>query len=233
MDWSDALDVALRGLAHLAAAAGVLAVGVVLARVVRMILRRALGNHETTLGPSVVRLATATAYYVLVGLAVGASLIALGISPTFVSAIFILILVVLAVALRQSIADLAATVAFLVFQPFKRDDMIETMGYLGTVREILLLNTVLLLPDERLVSLPNSRIQDTGVVNYTRMGRVRIDFNITVGYQEDLDHIRKVVAQVASEDGRILRSPPFQIVTEELTEVGVLLRVLPTVAPRD
>jgi len=36
---------------------------------------------------------------------------------------------------------------------------------MGTVREILLFNTVLLLSDERVVSLPNSKIQENGVGN--------------------------------------------------------------------
>jgi small-conductance mechanosensitive channel len=61
----------------------------------------------------------------------------------------------------------------------------------------------------------------------------RVDFTFTVAYDEDLDGIREVVTEIVSSDARIVGSPPFQIVTEELTEIGVRLRVLPTVAPDD
>jgi len=233
MDWDDVIDFVLTGLKHLAAAGAVLVVGYVLARAGRTVVGRLLAGYETTLGPSVVQLVTKTVYYLLLGLTAGLSLIALGVPTTFVVVVAALILVVLAVALRQSVADLAATVIFLVFQPFRRGELVETMGHLGEVQEILLFNTVILLPDQRLVSLPNSQIQAGGVVNYTRMGRVRVDFTFTVGYAEDLDRVRAVVTEVATNDARILDSPPFQVVAEELTDIGVRLRVLPTVAPED
>jgi small conductance mechanosensitive channel len=233
MNWDDVIDLVLTGLRHLAAAGAVLIVGYVVARVTRRIVGRLLKQYETTLGPSIVRLAIRSVYYILLVLTVALSLIALGIPATFVSAVTLLILVILAVAVQQSIADLAATVVFLVFQPFKREELVETMGYLGEVQEILLFNTVLLLGDQRLVTLPNSKIQASGVENYTRMGRVRAGFTFTVGYGEDLDHVRAVVTEVASADARILNSPPFEVATEELTEIGVRLRVLPTVAPNN
>jgi small-conductance mechanosensitive channel len=33
--------------------------------------------------------------------------------------------------LQQSVADPAAAVVFLVFQPFKRGELVETMGQMG------------------------------------------------------------------------------------------------------
>jgi hypothetical protein len=148
------------------------------------------------------------------------SLIALGVPATFVSAITVLILVILAIALQQSVADLAASVAFLVFQPFKRGELVETMGQMREVHEILVFNTVLLLPDQRLVSLPNSKIQAIGVVNYTRMGRVRVTF--TVPYDEDLDRVRGGDRDCVERRPHP-SFPPFQVVTEDLAEIGVRL----------
>src|SRR5262245_34138889 len=159
MDWDDATDFVLSVLRHLAAAGAVLIVGYLLARVARKAVSRLLAGYEPTLGPSGVQLVTKTVYYLLLGVTAGLSLIALGVPTTFVVVVAALILVVLAVASRQSVADLAATVIFLVFQPFRRGELVETMGHLGEVQEILLFNTAILLPDQRLVSLPNSRIQ--------------------------------------------------------------------------
>ena len=105
---------------------------------------------------------------------------------TFVSALSIIVFALLALALQQSVSNFAATVSFLMFQPFRRDELVETMGHTGTVREILLFTTVLHLPDDRLVTLSNSQIQGSGIVNYSRMGRVRADVAVTVAFGEDL-----------------------------------------------
>jgi small conductance mechanosensitive channel len=224
------VDVVWTGLARLAAAGAILVCGYAIALIGRALVGRLLRARESTLGPSIVRLAIRTVYYVLLALTVAVSLIALGVPATFVSAVLVLILIILAVALQQSVADLAATVVFLVFQPFKRGELMETMGRVGEVQEILLFNTVLRLPDQRLVSLPNSKIQADGVVNYSRMGRVRLDFRITVGYGEDMDRVRTVLTEVAGADSRILT---FDVSVDDLTDTGVRLLVMPTADPKD
>jgi small conductance mechanosensitive channel len=226
-------DLLRAGLEHLAVAAAILFCGYLVALVARALARRWLQRHETALGPSVVRLVSASAFYVLLILATGLSLIALGVPRTFVAGIIVLILIILAVALQERVADLAATVIFLLFRPFKRGELIETLGHLGEVQEILLFNTVLLLSDQRLVTLSNSKIQDEGVTNYSRTGRIRVDVAFTVAYDEDLNRIRAVVREIASNDARILPSPPIEITTDELGDLGVRIQVSPTIAPQD
>jgi small-conductance mechanosensitive channel len=127
-----------------------------------------------------VRLLSGTVYYLLLLLAAARSLIALGVPAAAVLAVVALILVVFAVALQQSAVNFAATVIFLMFQPFRRDELILTMGYMSWVQEILLFDTVLRLPDQRLVSMPNSRIHDSGI------GQVRANFTLTVNDAEDV-----------------------------------------------
>jgi small conductance mechanosensitive channel len=104
---------------------------------------------------------------------------------------------------------------------------------MGTVQEILLFDTVLRLPDQRLVALPNSKIHDSGIVNYSRIGQVRADFSLTVNYAEDVTNARALITQIAAADERVLRNPPFEVVVDELGDNGVRLLVLPYVAPDD
>lgn len=83
----------------------------------------------------------------------------------------------LAIALQESIADVAATVKFLVFRPFRRGGPIETMGHLDYVHELLVFTTILLDRDQRMVTLSDSKIHEDGVVNYTRTGSIRAGFS--------------------------------------------------------
>jgi small conductance mechanosensitive channel len=232
---SQAIDLAVSVLWHVAAAALVVGVGFVLARAARRLTVRTLRRPDVAhaLGPSLVRLFSAAVYYLLLAVVAAAALIVLGVPASFVLTVALIVVVVLAVALQQSAANLAATIVFLLFQPFKRGELVATMGHMGTVQEILLFDTVLLLPDERLVSLPNSKVQESGITNYTRMGRVRADVSLTVGYGQNVSQARAAITQIAASDRRVLTDPPFEVVVDELGENGVRLLVFPYVAPGD
>jgi hypothetical protein len=75
----------------------------------------------------IVRLLSGTVYYPLL-LAAAGSLIAPGVPAAAVLAVIAMILVAFAVALQQSAVNLAATVIFLMFQPFRRDDRTSDIG---------------------------------------------------------------------------------------------------------
>ncbi|HXJ63801.1 MAG TPA: mechanosensitive ion channel family protein [Actinomycetota bacterium] len=227
----DVLEKVLRFLVHLGIAALVVLVGYLLAALARRLVKRVLRKHEEQLGPSVVRLLASSAYFLLIAVSVGLALIAAGIPATFVSALTIVVLALLALALQQSIANFAATVSVLMFQPYKRDELVETMGHLGTVREILLFTTVLRLPDNRLVTLPNNQIQSNGLVNYSRLGRVRADVALTIGFDQDLERARSLILAIAGADERILADPPCGVSANDLGENGVGLLVTPYVQP--
>ncbi|HEY7008171.1 MAG TPA: mechanosensitive ion channel domain-containing protein [Jatrophihabitantaceae bacterium] len=229
----------LRALEHAAAAAAFLLCGFLLALLVRSLLRWWLRRHETRLGPSFVRIVSTFVYYVLIILTIGMSLIALGVPVNFVAAGILLLLAILAIALRESVADLAASMIFLTFRPFKTGEMIETGGYLGAVQEILMYTTVLKLIDERIVTLPNSKIHETGLVNYTRAGRLRTDFTFTLAYGQDLERVQHLIKQIVTNDDRVLATPPVEVAVDQLADTGIRLLVGPTIevtpnrAPQD
>jgi small conductance mechanosensitive channel len=230
---SEAVNLVLAVLTNVAAAAVVLALGFFMAATARRFTLKMLGRPDIAraLGPSIVRLLSSAVYYILLLLAAAGSLIALGVPAAAVLGVLAVVLVVLAVALQQSAANFAATVIFLMFQPFRRGELVLTMGYMGTVQEILLFDTVLRLPDQRLVSLPNSKIHDSGIVNYSRLGQVRADFTLTVRFAEDVNEARAVIAEIAAADERVLAEPAFQVVVDDLGDSGVRLLVLPYVLP--
>lgn len=229
----EAVDTAFDIGSRLAATAAILIGGYVLAVIARRLTRRFLERPKVAraIGPSLVRLGGLAIYYAILALAVALALIALGVSATVISGVSVVILAVAVIALHQSLANFAAAVIFLVFQPFKRGELVETMGYMGTVQEILLFNTMLLLPDSRIVSLPNGKVQESGVVNYTRLGRVWSSIELTVGYREDVRRVRSVILDVVAGDRRILSDPPVSVVVDELGIDGVRLLVFATVRP--
>jgi small conductance mechanosensitive channel len=234
MDTEAAIDTAIDVGGRLALAVLFLVLGYVLAVVARRLSHRLLNQPAVAraLGPSLVRLMGTVIFYLLLATGVGLALIAVGVPERFVGSIAVLLVALLLISLHQSLANLAATVTFLLFQPIRRGELVETMGYIGTVQEILLFSSVIQLPDDRLVTLPNGKIQESGVANLSRQRRVMPKFSLTVAYSEDLARVKSVIAEVAARDPRIHADPPVVVVVDELGENGVRLLVLPTVEQR-
>ena len=92
---------------------------------------------------------------------------------------------------------------------------------------------MLSLPDGRLVTLPNSQIQENGVVNYSRQGRVRADVLMTLSYGVDIERARAVLTALAADDDRILDDPPFAVSADDLGENGVRILAQAFVRPND
>jgi small conductance mechanosensitive channel len=214
---------------------GLIWLGRRVARYVRDLVRQLVARPTVNemVSHTIGRLLCNVAYYGLL-IAFGAlALIVLGVPASYVLAVVGIIFVLAAVALQQSLANVAATVIFLAFQPFQKGELIETQGKTGTVQEIQLFNTLLLTGDQRLVSLANSEIQNEGVVNHTRNGVIRNDVTLAVSYQANLGQVRQVINEIIAQDQRILTDPPPAIFVTGLADQGVNLVVQCMSLPAD
>ncbi len=214
-------------LLRIALAWGVLWLGRYLARHVRAIVQRLVSrpHAEQVLSQTIGRLLVNITFYSIFGAAIALALIVLGVPVSYVLGLSSVVFILAAISLQQSLEALAATVIFFAFQPFRRGEVIETLGQSGVVQEVQLFNTVILNADQRIVSLSNSEIQTGGVVNHTRNGIIRNQVNLTVSYQVRLDQVRQIILEIIAQDGRILSDPPPSIAVQELADQGVRLNV--------
>ena len=70
-------------------------------------------------------------------------------------------------ALKDSLGNLAAGVLLVVSRPFRAGDVVEVGGRQGAVERIDLMHTVLAMPDNSVVSVPNGAIMTAPIVNFT------------------------------------------------------------------
>jgi small conductance mechanosensitive channel len=188
---------------------------------------------RVALTPSMETLFLTASYYTVWILTIMAALIVLGVPATAVLAVAGIVVVVLGVALQQSLRDLAAAVNFLLFKPFVVGDLIETKGVTGTVEEIQLFTTTLVRWDNRVVVLPNAEIQQNGITNYTKKQVLRTDLVFGIGYGDDIATARRLIEELVLADPRVLADPPLQILVTELGDNSVNLGVRAAVSPAD
>lgn len=103
----------------------------------------------------------------------------------------------------------------------------------GVVEDIQLFNTVVRQFDHSVASLPNGAIQNAGVVNHSRTGIHWAPIDITVSYGEDLARVRDLILTEVAADGRVLDTPPPEVVVLRLGTEGVVFQAQPTVRHDD
>jgi small conductance mechanosensitive channel len=216
---------------HVGAAFLMVVAGRWLARRTRIWLAQIM--QRATLTPSMESLFLTTTYYAVWILTIMLALIVLGVPATAVVAVAGIVLILLGVALQQSLRDLAAAVNFLLFKPFVVGDLIETKGVTGTVEEIQLFTTTLVRWDNRVIVLPNAEVQQAGITNFTKKPVLRTDLVFGIGYNDDIATARRLIEELVLADPRVLPEPPLQILVTELGDNSVNLGVRAAVASAD
>jgi small conductance mechanosensitive channel len=210
---------------HALLAAAVWLVGRWLAKRSRGWLARSLQNTDLT--ESFITLITTVSYYGVLLLAALLALAALGVPVTILGGALSVVAIVLAIALRTSLGNLAGTVLIQLFKPFKLGDVIQAGGALGVAHEIQLFSTVLHSPDGKTHIVPNGVIQGGGMTNLSTRGVLRLDLSFQISYDSDLEKAKEVLANLLASDTRVLAEPRAQVFVQQLADSGVELVAWP------
>jgi len=188
---------------------------------------------RTGLSQSMVNLFGFVSFYGILMVAILISLAVIGVPLASTIASLGAILVVVGIALRTTLTDLASAIIIYIYQPFKVGDTIETAGVRGKVLEIQLFYTLIQTSDNRLVTIYNSRIQFSGIVNLSAPKVLRDDLIFNISYQDDLQRAKQILEEILSADPRVLTDPPCEVSVKELGPSGVVLAAMPYVKFED
>ena len=124
-------------------------------------------------------------------------------------------------AMSGTLQNFAGGVMILIFKPFKAGDVIDAQGYVGSVKEIQIFNTILKTPDNKTIIIPNGGLSNSSMVNFSTEEKRRVDWSIGIGYGDDVDKAKKVIKKLCDEDSRILKDPEVFIAVSELADSSV------------
>ncbi len=194
------------------------------AGIARKVVRRALGKADVD--PTITGFVGQFAYIIVLAVAVLASLAKFGVQTTSFVAVLAAAGFAVGFALQGSLSHFAAGVLLLLFRPLRVGDFVEAGGVSGTIKEIRLFNTIMSSPDNVHMVVPNSKIFNDTIKNYSVNDTRRIDMTIGIGYSDSIDRAMEVLMEVMRADNRIIQEPSPQIVVTELADssVNLLLR---------
>lgn len=162
-----------------------------------------------------------------------ASLDQLGVNTSSLIAIVGAAGLAIGLSLQDSLKNFAAGVLLVVFRPFKEGHFIEAAGVSGVVESISIFNTVMRTGDNREVIVPNGPIYSGVITNFSKRDTRRIDMVFGIGYDADLLKAKTLLAEILSEDSRILPEPASVIAVSELADSSVNFVVRPWVNTAD
>ena len=125
------------------------------------------------------------------------ALSAIGISTTGLLAALSAAAVGVALALKDSLSNIAGGILLLISPRFATGDFISAAGESGTVKQVDLMHTILKTPDNRHVIIPNGMMMGSQTVNFSKEESRRLDMTFVVSYDSDVELAKKIIRDTA------------------------------------
>lgn len=200
-------------------------IGKWVAKIVRGLVKK--GMTKSNVDPVLIGFVSNIVYYLLMIIIIIAAIQKLGIQTTSFVAILGAAGLAVGLALQGSLSNFASGVLIIMFRPFKIGDFVEAGGIVGVIDEIGILVTHLHTPDNKGIIVPNSQIMGGHIVNYNAHDIRRVDMVFGIGYGDDIDKARSIMAEVLDSDERVLKDPAPAIAVSELADSSVNFNVRP------
>jgi len=139
------------------------------------------------------QLATLTIYLVGFGLA-GSFIPALRSLSVSLFAGAGILAVVVGFATQKTLGNLVSGIMIAAYQPYRIGDKLRFMDEYGTVEDITLRHTVIRTWDNRRIVVPNSKMDDEVIDNYTIKDKKMLGWlDLGISYDSDIDLARKIM----------------------------------------
>ena len=204
----------------------ILIIGFYLAGKLSKLVRKKLGVFDK-IDPLIVPIIGNIIRYGIIIITLIAVLGQFGVQTTSIIAVLGAAGLAIGLALQGTLSNVAAGVMLLLLRPFTTGDWVETGNVSGTIREVGLFTTIIDTFDNVYVSIPNSSIWNSTITNHSHYETRRIDVDIGIHYDTNLDLASKVLLKLA-EDERVLdkpKKPQFLVMKYDDSAIVVRLRL--------
>jgi small-conductance mechanosensitive channel len=203
---------------------------VLVARAVRRGVGRAV--RRTSTEPHVELLLAKLAYSAVATVGVVVALSVGGVNLGVLVGSLGLATVALGFALQDIVSNFAAGIVLLLEHPFTRGDHIATNGAEGTVEDIRVRATQLRSPDGQRVLVPNKQLFTNVLTNSSATMRRRVEVLLDFPYGQDAARARELLLAAAAGVDGVSDDPAPRLLTEDLGETALSLRLWFWVDPR-
>ena len=217
------LAIALSSSVNILAGLGTIIIGFWLSSKASGMVRKqmsTLQRVDKTLGPILASIIRYAGFILTLVVALGQ----FGVQTTSIIAVLGAAGLAIGLALQGTLSNVASGIMLLLLRPFSVGDWIETNSISGTVREIGLFATQIDTFDNIYITVPNSSIWSATIINNSRHQIRRMDLDIGIGYNSDLNEVEKALITL-TKDKRVLSDPEPQFLVVDYADSAILVRL--------
>ena len=176
----------------------ILVAGLLILRILTKLVDRVLEKSKLEKAAhSLIRTVVRVAIWLMLALTAAACL---GIDVTGVIALASVLTLVISLSVQNALTNLVSGFTLICTKPFASGDWVEIAGQSGSVQEIGLTYTKLSTADNKSVFIPNGAVTSAQIVNYTVLGKRRLDIKVSASYDSDVQTVLEALREAASVD---------------------------------
>lgn len=209
----------------------VIVIGIVVVKILIKLLKKVLfkTKMEHTVATFIISL-TKVALYLVVAITALASV---NVNVTSIITALGAAALTAGLALQDSLGNVASGLVILMNKPFVAGDVLEFEGIKGKVENIKIFSTTIHTLDNKLVTIPNSRLTSNNVVNCTMVDKRRLDLKYTISYDDDITKVKGLIYTLISTIDKALGDPEPSVYVGEHLDSGIEIIVMIWVVPDD
>lgn len=127
-------------------------------------------------------------------------------------------------AFKDILQNFLAGILILLTEPFTLEDQIIFNSYEGTVEHIQIRATTIRTYDGRRVVIPNAELFTNAVMVNTAYDRRRLQYDIGIGYGDDIAQAKKIILDVLQSNDEILETPSPEALVVDLAGSSINIR---------
>ncbi|MEB3780867.1 MAG: mechanosensitive ion channel family protein, partial [Desulfurococcales archaeon] len=164
-------------------------------------------------------------YYIILSLGILIAIGTLGVDLTTLVIAGGFAGIVVGLALQPLLSNLFTGLYLLGEKSVVPGDFVEVDGVMGTVVEMSVMSTRVRTLDGVLLRIPNNRIFDSRLYNYSRYPIRRLEFIASIAYKEDAEKAIEVIRDLVDKHPLVLLEPRPEVFVSNLGSSGVDISV--------
>ncbi len=136
-------------------------------------------------------------------------------------------------ALQGFLGNFAAGLTILFFKPYRIGDWVSVSDSFGKVKNIQIFNTTLETPNDKTLVIPNGQVTDNIITNFSTIGKIRLELNVTMPYAENFPKVEKVISEALKDSKYIDWGKAPLIGIEKYDSHNIVIAVRPSINPDD
>lgn len=136
-------------------------------------------------------------------------------------------------ALQGFLGNFAAGLTILFLKPYRVGDWVEITEKFGRVKSIQIFNTTLETPNYKTLIIPNGQVTDNIITNYSTLGNIRLELNVSMPYAESFPRVKEIIMGVLNKSKYVQDVEKSYIGIDTYDSHNITIAIRPYIKPDD